>query len=273
MRIATWNVNSLKARLPKVVRWLDYAQPDVLCMQETKLDDAAFPVMAFGDLGYEVAFHGQGRWNGVAIASRVGLRDVRTGFVDHNAGLPEEARMVTASCGGVQVSSVYVPNGRSIEDDQYQYKLRWLEHLGGELARHGDPDEPLAICGDFNIAPEDRDVFDPTRFVGATHTSQPERAALQQMLAWGMADSFRLVYPDTGDLFTWWDYRSGDFHKHRGMRIDLILVSRRLVPQVRWALVDREARKGLGSPEPPSDHAPLVVDLDAGSAEIGPASG
>jgi exodeoxyribonuclease-3 len=268
MRIATWNVNSLKARLPKVVQWLEVAEPDVLCMQETKLADGAFPAMAFAAVGYEVAHHGNGRWNGVAIASRVGLSDVTAGFAGEDPDAIEECRLVTAACGGVKVTSVYVPNGRSLDNEQYERKLVWLERLRLDLAGTR-PDEAMAICGDFNIAPEDRDVYDASAFVGATHVSEPERAALGRLIDWGLADAFRLVYPDADKLYTWWDYRAGDFHKHRGMRIDLILVSLPLIPAVRYALIDREARKGMGGEAPPSDHAPVFVDLDY---PIGPAS-
>jgi exodeoxyribonuclease-3 len=269
MRIATWNVNSLKARLPKVLRWLEDAAPDVLCMQETKLTDAAFPTMPFAALGYEVAHHGEGRWNGVAIASRVGLSEVNQGFLTRDAEGTDEARMVTAVCGGIRISSVYVPNGRSLDSEQYPLKLAWLERLRAELADGVSPDDPIVVCGDFNIAPEDRDVFDITKFAGATHVSPQERAALTALTDLGLVDAFRQVYPDIGSLFSWWDYRAGDFHKHRGMRIDLVLVSRRLAGEVRYALIDREARKGMGSDAPPSDHAPVFVDLDW---PIGPAS-
>jgi exodeoxyribonuclease-3 len=262
MRIATWNVNSLKARLPKVLRWLEDASPDVLCMQETKLADAAFPTMPFAALGYEIAHHGEGRWNGVAIASRVGLAEVSQGFLAGEVSESDEARLVTARCGGVRVSSVYVPNGRSLDSEQYPLKLAWLERLRGDLVDGVSPDDPIVVCGDFNIAPEDRDVFDATKFVGATHVSPPERAALKALTDWGLVDAFRQVYPDIENLFSWWDYRAGDFHQHRGMRIDLLLVSRPLAAVVRYALVDREARKGMGSDAPPSDHAPVFVDLD-----------
>jgi exodeoxyribonuclease-3 len=269
MRIATWNVNSLKARLPKVIPWLETAQPDVLCMQETKLADSAFPTMPFAAVGYEIAHHGSGRWNGVAIASRVGLSDVRPGFTRVETGDADEARLVTALCGGIRVSSVYVPNGRSVDSEQYPLKLAWLERLRLELADGLGSGEPIAVCGDFNIAPQDRDVYDVTKFVGATHVSPAERAALAALTDGGLVDAFRVVYPDIGSLFTWWDYRAGDFHKHRGMRIDLVLVSRSLETAVRYALIDREARKGMGGDAPPSDHAPMFVDLDW---SIGPAS-
>ncbi len=268
MRIATWNVNSLKARLPKVEEWLSYAEPDVLCMQETKLADGAFPAMAFAALGYEAAHHGNGRWNGVAILSRVGLKDVRSGFIGEEPSGLEECRLITAVCNGVRVASVYVPNGRSVGSEHYEAKLEWLERLRADIASSCRPDEPLAVCGDFNVAPEDRDVYDAARFDGATHVSEPERSAVRALEAWGLEDAFRLVYPGEEKLFSWWDYRAGDFHNHRGMRIDLLLLSRPLARAVTWALVDREARKGLGSDKPPSDHAPVVVDVDDDAAGI-----
>lgn len=250
MRLATWNVNSLKARLGRVEEWIAYAQPDVLCLQETKIADAVFPAMAFSAIGYEAAHHGDGRWNGVAILSRVGLEDVVPGFGD-------ERRLLAATCGGVRVVSIYVPNGRSLGSEQFAAKLEWLAALRSWLTQTSSPEAPLALCGDFNIAPDDRDVFDPRRFVGSTHTSPEERRALTELENWGLQDAFRLLYPQDR-LFTWWDYRAGDFHNHRGMRIDLILVTEPLARAVRWGIVDRNARKG----KLPSDHAPLVVDLE-----------
>ena len=258
MRIATWNVNSLKARLARVEEWLGYAQPDVLCMQETKLADGAFPELAFRVLGYEAAHHGDGRWNGVAILSKVGLDDVAAGFAEAPAGVAAETRLLAATCGGVRVHSVYVPNGRSLESEQYTAKLDWLRRLRDLVTTAASgPGLPVAVCGDFNIAPEDRDVYDPAKFVGATHVSAAERAALAEITAAGLVDAFRLVY-DEDRLYTWWDYRAGDFHNHRGMRIDLVLLSKSLADGVRWGLVDRNARKG----QSPSDHAPLVIDFD-----------
>ena len=256
MRIATWNVNSLRARLPRVEEWLGYARPDVLCLQETKLADAAFPHLAFAALGYESVHHGDGRWNGVAILSRCGISDVTTGFADHLE--PDtDTRIITSRCGGVLVSSVYVPNGRSLDSDHYQYKLAWLAKLGRHLDHLSSPQSYVAVCGDFNIAPEDRDVWDPGAFVGSTHVSGPEREALRSLESWGLADAFRRRYRDDR-LYTYWDYRAGDFHEHRGMRIDLVLLSEPLADLVTWGLVDRNARKG----KQPSDHAPLFVDLD-----------
>jgi exodeoxyribonuclease-3 len=257
MRLATWNVNSLKARLPRVEEWLAYAQPDVLCMQETKLADEQFPVMPFSALGYEVAFHGEGRWNGVAIASRVGIDDVVAGFSPAPEPEPTEARLISANCGGLRVASLYVPNGRAVGSEHYERKLEWLARVREWVESSYGPSDPLALCGDFNIAPEDRDVYDPAAFAGATHVSGPEREALRSLLDWGLVEAFRTVY-DEPRLFTWWDYRAGDFHQGRGMRIDLMLLSEPLAKQVTWGLIDRNARKG----KQPSDHAPLLLDID-----------
>jgi exodeoxyribonuclease-3 len=256
VRFATWNVNSLKVRLSRVEAWLAEVEPDVVCMQETKLADSAFPQLAFEAMGYSCAHHGQGQWNGVAILSRVGLDDVRAGFGD---GDPEdaEARLISATCGGVRINSVYVPNGRELGHDHYHYKLAWLERLARHLVATCDPAGGAIVAGDFNIAPEDRDVYDPSKFVGTTHTSEPERAALQAIEAWGLTDVFRQRYPD-GSVFSWWDYRAGDFHQGRGMRIDLVLATASVARAVEWVVIDRNARKGSS----PSDHAPVVVDLD-----------
>lgn len=259
MRIATWNVNSLNARLARVEEWLGYAQPDVICLQETKMADGAFPSMAFSALGYESAHHGNGRWNGVAILSRVGLADVAAGFCGEVADEVAESRIISASCGGARVSSVYVPNGRSVGSSHYQAKLEWLAQLRRHLDQTCDPATPVAVCGDFNVAPEDRDVWDSRAFEGATHVSEAERQALARLMEWGLIDAFRQRHGEEG-LFSWWDYRAGDFHQHRGMRIDLILVSRPLAGQVRFTLIDRFARKGKS----PSDHAPVLVDLNSG---------
>lgn len=256
MRIATWNVNSLKARMPRVEGWLAYADADVVCLQETKLADAAFPHMAFAALGYESAHHGDGQWNGVAILSRVGIDDVVHGFAD-GIDPDSDTRLITARCGGVQVTSVYVPNGRAVDDPHYQYKLGWLARLRQHLDATTTPQDLVAVCGDFNIAPDDRDVWDPARFVGSTHVTEPERRALRDLEGWGLVDAFRARYPDDR-LYSYWDYRAGDFHEHRGMRIDLLLLSDPLAATLRWALVDRTARKG----KLPSDHAPVWVDVD-----------
>jgi exodeoxyribonuclease-3 len=258
MRIATWNVNSLTARLPRVEEWIAYAQPDVLCMQETKQTDAAFPHGAFATLGYETAHHGEGRWNGVAIASRVGLEDVSSelGSADDDA---QGSRLVAADCGGVRVFSVYVPNGRSLDSEQYPAKLAWLARLRTLLEETTAPTRPVAVCGDFNVAPEDRDVWDPSQFEGMTHVSPPERQALAELESWGLVDVFRRLYPED-QLFSWWDYRGGSFHRHHGMRIDLILVTEILADRATYGLIDRNARKG----EKPSDHTPVLIDTSVG---------
>jgi exodeoxyribonuclease-3 len=253
VRIATWNVNSLTARLPRVEEWIGYANPDVLCLQETKQAESAFPHDAFAALGYESAHHGDGRWNGVALLSRVGLAEVTRGLeFDHDA---QGSRAIAADCGGVRVVSVYVPNGRSLDSEHYPAKLAWLGRLRDVLDETTSPDRPVAVCGDFNVAPEDRDVWDPSEFVGMTHVSQPEREALAALESWGLVDTFRSRYPDD-KLFSWWDYRGGSFHRHRGMRIDLILCTEVLARNTTFALIDRQARKG----EKPSDHAPVFID-------------
>jgi exodeoxyribonuclease-3 len=261
VRIATWNVTSLKARMPRVEEWLAYARPDILCMQETKLSDAAFPHMAFSALGYDSVHHGSGQWNGVAILSRIGVEDPVNGFCEGLDADPD-TRLITATCGGIRVSSVYVPNGRSVGSDHYEYKLSWFDRLRRHLDATADPDSPVVVTGDFNVAPEDRDVWDAAAFVGSTHVTPAERDAVTRLEDWGLQDAFRLLYPDTDRLYTYWDYRAGDFHQHRGMRIDLMLVSKPLAEHVTWGLVDRNARKG----KLPSDHAPLVIDFDVAAA-------
>lgn len=254
MRIATWNVNSLKARLPRVEEWLADVAPDVVCLQETKLADGAFPSLAFQGLGYESVHHGEGRWNGVAILSRVGIDDPLDGFGPDDDD--PEARLLWATCGGVRIASAYVPNGRSLDHDHYQYKLGWLAKLRRHLEDNEDPSAPVVVAGDFNIAPTDDDVWDPAAFVDATHTSEPERAALAELGTWGLVDTFRLRQPEAG-LFSWWDYRAGNFHKKQGMRIDLVLATAPVAERVTFATVDRNARKG----QQPSDHAPVTIDL------------
>ena len=267
MRIATWNVNSLRARLDKVWWWLDRAKPDVLLLQETKLADEAAPFEGFRERGYELAHHGDGRWNGVAIASRVGLDDVVTNFgAPLREGLDDthleaplgETRMVAARCGDLHVVSLYVPNGRRIDSEHYRSKLAWLAHLEGWLRQAHRPDEPLVLGGDMNIAPGDDDVWDPARCHGGTHVSPPERAALEGLMDWGLVDGYRRLHPEP-ERYTWWDYRAGMFHKNFGMRIDHLLLTETLAERVVWSEIDRVARKGKPTP---SDHAPLVVDLD-----------
>jgi exodeoxyribonuclease-3 len=257
VRIATWNVNSLKARLPRVEEWLQYAQPDVVCLQETKLADKNFPAMTFSALGYDCVHHGYNQWNGVAVLSRVGIEDPQNGFgPDIDDPYAEDARMLTATCGGLRVSSVYCPNGREVASEFYERKLLWFERLAEWCETRHAPTDPLVVMGDFNIAPEDRDVWSIKAFAGATHVTEPERAAVKALEHWGLVDTFRRIYDDD-HLFSYWDYRGGDFHQGRGMRIDLVLATEPVAERVTWALIDRNARKG----KQPSDHAPVVVDL------------
>jgi exodeoxyribonuclease-3 len=254
VRIVTWNVNSLKARLERVEAWLADVAPDVVCLQETKLADGAFPSLAFHALGYESVHHGEGRWNGVAILSKVGIDDPVDGFGPDDPDA--EARLLWATCGGIRIASLYVPNGRSLDHDHYRYKLDWLDRLRTRLEANEDPAQEVVVAGDFNIAPTDHDVWDPAQFVGSTHTSPPERDALAAIEAWGLVDTFRLRQPQP-HLYSWWDYRAGRFHKHEGMRIDLVLGTRSVADRVAFATIDRNARKG----QSPSDHAPVIIDL------------
>jgi len=266
VRLATWNVNSIKQRVPRLLPWLDQRRPDVVCLQETKLADEAFTDLLGEQLvsrGYEVALHGEVQWNGVAILSKVGLDHVVPG-VAGAPGFPlPEARAVSATCGGIRVTSVYVPNGRVPDSDHYRYKLEWLAALA-EQVRSG-PSETV-VCGDMNIAPTDEDVFDPEAYIGQTHVTAPEREALAQLQAVGLRDVVRDRWPGKR-VFTYWDYRAGMFHQDLGMRIDLVLATAPVSDRVRAAWVDRQARKGSG----PSDHAPVMVDLDeAPDGDIGP---
>jgi exodeoxyribonuclease-3 len=266
MRLATWNVNSVKQRVPRLLPWLDERRPDVVCLQETKLADDAFIELLGGELadrGYAIALHGEPTWNGVAILSRVGLDDVVTGLAGA-PGFPQpEARAVSATCAGIRVVSVYVPNGRVPDSEHYEYKLAWLASLKEVV---GAGAEETVVCGDMNIAPTDADVFDPDAYVGQTHVTPPERAALSDLQALGLRDVVRDRWPGER-IFTYWDYRAGMFHQDLGMRIDLVLASAPVADRVRAAWVDRQARKGSG----PSDHAPVIVDLDeAPDGDIGP---
>ena len=242
--------------MPRVEEWFADVRPDVVCMQETKLAEDAFPHEVFAAWGYESVHHGQGQWNGVAIVSRVGLENPVRGFADGSPADPE-ARLVTATCAGVRVSSVYVPNGRELDHDHYRYKLAWLARLRAHLERNERADGRVIVTGDYNIAPDDRDVYDVADFAHATHVSDPERAALRAVEEWGLVDVFREKYADD-KLFSWWDYRAGAFNQGKGMRIDLILATRSVADLSRWVIVDRQARKG----DKPSDHAPVVVDID-----------
>jgi exodeoxyribonuclease-3 len=267
VRLATWNVNSAKAREPRLLGWLDERAPDVVCLQETKLSDEAFDE-AFGaalaERGYAVAHHGEGRWNGVAVLSRVGLDDVEEGLPGAPGYPHQEARAVTATCAGVRVTSVYVPNGRDPEDPHYAYKLEWL----AALRAHVEAGEPgtAVVAGDFNIAPTDADVYDPAAYATSTHVTAPEREALAALEKTGLHDVIRDRWPDQR-IFTYWDYRGGAFHQDRGMRIDLVLAGASVAGRREAAWIDRQARKGTG----PSDHAPVIVDLDdAPDGDLGP---
>jgi exodeoxyribonuclease-3 len=266
VRVATWNVNSIRQRLPRLLPWLDERRPDVVCLQETKLSDDAFAELLgdeLSDRGYEVATHGEAAWNGVAILSRAGLDDVASG-VPGAPGFPDlEARAVSATCGGIRIVSVYVPNGREPGSDHYRYKLAWLAALR-EMVAAGPKD--TIVCGDMNIAPADEDVFDPAAYQGHTHVTAPEREALAELEALGLHDVVRERWPGER-VFTYWDYRAGMFHQDLGMRIDLVLAGGPVAERVKAAWVDRQARKGKG----PSDHAPVIVDLDeAPDGDIGP---
>ncbi|MEZ5531406.1 MAG: exodeoxyribonuclease III [Steroidobacteraceae bacterium] len=252
--IATWNVNSLRVRLPQLTEWLASRPVHTLALQETKLEDGAFPRAELEALGYQVACNGQRTYNGVAILARAPLHDIVTdigGFED------PQRRVLAATIDGVRVVNLYVPNGQAVGSDKYAYKLRWLEALRGwlaqELARHSQ----LIVLGDFNIAPEDRDVHDPARWEGSVHVSAPERAALAALTALGLEDSFRL-FEQPKDSFSWWDYRQGAFRRNHGLRIDLLLVSAALAARCRESAIDREPRRA----ERPSDHAPAYASFD-----------
>src|SRR5882757_3061190 len=249
--------------MPRFLPWLDERAPDVVCLQETKLDDAAFGALLNSELaarGYAVAAHGQSQWNGVALLSRIGLDNVVHGLPGGPGFPDQEARAVSAVCGGLRIWSVYVPNGREPDSDHYRYKLAWYQTLRERVA-----EEPLdvLVCGDMNVAPADADVFDPAAYAGHTHVTPPERAAVDAL---GLRDVVRERWPKE-QVFSYWDYRAGMFHQNLGMRIDLILTSGPVADRVQAAWVDRKARKGTG----PSDHAPVIVDLDsAPDGDIGP---
>ncbi len=268
MRIATWNVNSLKARLEKVTWWLERARPDILLMQETKLANEEVPALEFRSAGYEIAHHGEGRWNGVAIASLKGIEDVITNFdeplrpartTDVSDDEPlAEARMLSAVSGGIRFVCLYAPNGRVVGSPFYEAKLAWFDRLSRWLEGALKPSEPIVLGGDLNVAPEDIDVWDPRACHGGTHVSGPERKAFARLIQWGLLDVYRRQHPERG-RYSWWDYRAGNFHKNFGMRIDHLLVSAPLAERTVWSEIDREARKGKPIP---SDHAPLVIDID-----------
>jgi exodeoxyribonuclease-3 len=266
VRIATWNVNSVRSRMPRLLPWLDERAPDVVCLQETKLPNEAFDELLGTELterGYQWAHCGQGQWNGVALLSKVGLDDVTRGMPGE-PGFPDpEARIITATCSDLRISSVYVPNGRTPGDPHYSYKLEWLGVLRDMVATDRDRS---VVCGDMNIAPTDADVWDPAQFVDSTHVTEPERTALAELIGLGLRDVVRDRWPGER-VFSYWDYRAGRFHQDLGMRIDLVLAAGSAADRVAAAWIDRAARKGSA----PSDHAPVIVDLDvAPDGDVGP---
>ncbi|HET6203990.1 MAG TPA: exodeoxyribonuclease III [Planctomycetota bacterium] len=258
MRLVTWNVNSIRTRLPRCLALLGRQKPDVLCLQETKVPDADFPVAAFEEVGYRAALHGQKTYNGVAILTRGPLERIQRGIPD---GEPDDqARLLAATAEGVRVVDVYVPNGEAVDSPKFPYKLRWLERLAAWLRSSADPAEPLLVCGDFNVAPEDRDVHDPERWRGQVLFHPEEQKRLRALCAWGLVDLLRLRHPEPG-IFTWWDYRMGAFHRGWGLRIDLLLGTRPLAERLLDLVVDREERKESSGEGKPSDHAPVVADF------------
>jgi exodeoxyribonuclease-3 len=257
MRVASWNVNSVRAREGRVAAWLRSRAPDVVCLQELKTEEKDFPRSLFTDAGYEVAANCQRTYNGVAIAARSALSDVAIGL---NDGVEDpQARLVAATVSGVRVVSVYVPNGQAIGTDKYAYKLAWLGRLRAYLDRHCDPGQPLIVCGDFNVAPEARDVHDPATWAGETLFHVDSRAALERVRAFGLYDTFRLRNQEA-NVYSWWDYRMLGFAKNQGLRIDHIFATRTLAERCEAVSVDREERKGEG----PSDHAPVFAEFRAG---------
>jgi exodeoxyribonuclease-3 len=251
MKVATWNVNSIRVRLDRLTAWLGTHQPDVICLQEVKIETEAFPRDAIEALGYRVAVWGQRSYNGVAILARSELADVEIGLGD--GALDPQARFIAATIDGVRIASCYVPNGEAVGSDKFAYKLAWYQRLRGWLERTSAPDRPLILCGDWNVAPEDRDVHDPAAWAGQIHCSEPERAALANVVAWGLVDTFRRHHQD-GGFYSWWDYRGVSFFKNRGLRIDHIYATAGLAERCTASLIDRDARKGQNA----SDHAPVM---------------
>jgi exodeoxyribonuclease-3 len=257
VKIASWNVNSVRSRLDQLTAWLARAAPDVLCMQETKVEDEIFPHEALAEVGYRAVVSGQKTYNGVAIAARLGLaiEDVQRGFADD--GPDAHRRLIAATIEGVRVVDVYVPNGQAVGAPAFTYKLEWLERLRRDVAERYEPSQELVICGDFNVAPEPVDVHDPKKWEGSALVSPEERGALRRLLDWGLVDSFRARHPDEKGLYSWWDYRMGAFKKNRGLRIDLALCTRPLLERCTSVVIDKRPREL----ERPSDHAPVVVEL------------
>jgi exodeoxyribonuclease-3 len=254
MKLATWNVNSLNVRLPHLLKWLGDNPVDVLCIQETKLTDDKFPLKEIEEAGYQVVFSGQKTYNGVAILSKLPMTDI----VKNNPKYPDEQqRILAATIDGVRVVCAYVPNGQAVDSDKYTYKMGWLQSFRDWLAEELASNEQLAVLGDYNIAPEDRDVHDPAAWEGMVHVSPKERAALQELLGLGLTDSFRL-FEQPEKSYSWWDYRMLGFQKNKGLRIDHILLSAPLVKRCTACTVDRGPRKW----QQPSDHAPVIATLN-----------
>ena len=261
VKLVTWNVNSIRIRLERTLAWIDRHQPDVLCMQETKVQDELFPREPFAERGYQVELHGQKTYNGVAIASRLPMSGVARGFASPGGDEPEQSRLMSAEVAGVRVVNAYFPNGEAPGTQKYERKLEWMDRLRQHLTGTCDLGAPLILCGDFNVAPEDRDVHDPAQWEGKIHCSEPERRALREIVAVGLVDSFRHLRPEPG-LYSWWDYRQLSFPKNRGLRIDHVLVTPPLVACAREMAIDRDERKG----KQPSDHAPVIATFELVSA-------
>jgi exodeoxyribonuclease-3 len=255
MKIATWNVNSVLARLPVVTRWLEATRPDVLCLQETKCTDDKFPVDAFAELGYKSETFGQRTYNGVAILSRSLCTEVQRGFHDDDESA--HARLLAATVEGVRIVNVYIPNGAFVGSDKYRFKLEWMQRLRAFFDEHYSQNAPVLLCGDFNVAPEERDVHDPEQWQGRILFSKRERAALAKIGDWGFEDAFRLHIEESGH-FSWWDYRAGSFRRNAGLRIDHIWVSPPLAAHCSASWIDQEPRGW----ERPSDHTPVIAEFD-----------
>jgi len=254
MLVATWNINSIRMRLPRLQSWLERRRPDVVCLQETKVVDEEFPADALRALGYQCNFRGEKSYNGVAILSLAPPEDLETRFPDDGPEAP--CRFMAGTIGGVRIVNIYAPNGSEVGSDKYAFKLDWYKRLRTYLVQRANPQDRVLVCGDFNVAPEDRDVWDPEQWRGQILCSDPERNAFRSLLDWGLTDALRMLRPEPG-IYTWWDYRGGAFHRGWGLRIDHVLVSAPLARQCSLVEIDRDERKG----EKPSDHAPVVATI------------